>query len=69
MFRRRGVAIALAMLLVVSLAGSNSSPEQGRPPTILDREKQQYESIQLNYDHVQTYSFQVSNVEDFIIAV
>jgi hypothetical protein len=35
----------------------------------IEREKAIYNSIGLNYDHVQTYSFQISHVEDFIVAV
>jgi hypothetical protein len=35
----------------------------------IEREKIAYDSIGLNYDHVHTYSFQVSRVEDFIVAI
>jgi hypothetical protein len=69
MFCRATLVVTLAVLFIACSGQSGSGDDYQKPMTTLEREHARYDSVGMNYDHVQTYSFQVSHVEDFIIAV
>lgn len=66
---RIGVVLAVAVLLVSCKGRTEQAEDASTPVSTLDLEHERYESVSLNYDHIQTYSFQLSHVEDFIVAV